>query len=317
MAEEKSNSFTQLFYPWFFGGELKGQIENYINGDKGYLDTFKHELIRLYQEFSQPPEENTIYILNIGANCTDDDLPCWHRELPNFILNGLLTNTKIKLLLVDNFKEGYVPKTVRRNRDYASKTETGWIVEDMNMEIKMFRTFFPSFYETRKAYFPVSKQYKTIEERRSLSEDREFIDSFYSKLEQFTERLCQVGSMFIVISTASFKYDNVTESIDYQGKKFSEGNGNRTLELYPELINIIQPSTSDCFYLFVWAFESEYVQLFGSNVRLKYHEDPLYDTPQINIDKINDKLVLIPVKKDIRDKFKNSRSPIYTVVKRK
>jgi hypothetical protein len=314
MAEENT---TNLFYPWFFGGELRGQIENYINGDKGYLDNFKHELIRPYQEFRQPPEENTIYILNIGANCTDDDLPCWHRELPNFIFNGLLVDAKMKLLLVDNFKEGYIPKTVRRNREYTTQTETGWIVNDMNIEIKLFRTFFPSFYETKKAYSPYSKQYKTIEEQRNISDDQDFINAFYSSLQQFTESLCNVGSIFIVISTASFRHDAVTESIDYQGKNGSEGAGNRTLELYPELINLIQPSTSNCLYLFVWPFDSEYVQLFGTNIRIKYHEDPSYDNAQINIDMKNGKLVLIPVKKDIRERFKNSRSILYTAIKRK
>lgn len=52
MAEEINH---RLFYPWFFGGELRTEIENYINGPTEHLDSFKYELLKLYNEFSQIP----------------------------------------------------------------------------------------------------------------------------------------------------------------------------------------------------------------------------------------------------------------------
>ena len=309
MAEESIHH--RLFYPWFFGGEMKGDIENYINGPTDSLDSFKYELLRLYDEFSQIPEENTVYILNIGANCSEDDLPCWYREIPPFIL-GSISTSKIKVLLVDNFKEGYVPKTTRIDLFSDSiKTETGWSVPGF-MDIKLFRTYFPSNYPTKKAFFPTSHQYQIIEELKRLSLDEEFINSFYSKLEEFVAGVCRVGSIFITLSTASFKNDSVTESIAYIGKQDQEGYGNRTLELYPELLNIITPLTSDCFYLFVWPFESEYMQLFGSKSFVKYND---MSGENIKIEKKGRKLVLTPLKKELGT-FKNTKSKAYFHLKK-
>ena len=311
MAEETHN---RLFYPWFFGGELKTEIENYINGPPDHLDSFKYELLRLYDEFSQIPEENTVYILNIGANCSEDDLPCWHREVPNVILGSISdSSTKIKVLLVDNFKENYVPKTTLDPLfEDSVKTETGWSIPGF-LDIKLFRTYFPSNYPTKKAFSPTSHQYPIIEELKRLSLDEEFVNSFYYRLEEFVAGVCRVGSIFITISTASFKHDAVTESISYIGKQEQEGYGNRTLELYPELINIISPSTSDCFYLFVWAFESEYMQLFGSKHFLKYDD---MSGENIRIQRKGGRLVLTPIKKELGT-FKNTKSKSFQIIFRK
>lgn len=308
MVEEKKDT-PNLFYPWFFGGELKGQIENYISDKENHLNPFKSELINLYNEFTKTPEEKTIYILNIGANCSDDDLPSWHRELPDFILGGIRADAdvKIKLLLVDNFKDDYIPKTVVRDREFAVQTETGWLVRDYNLEIKLFKTFFPSYYETKKAYRPASKQYKTIEKKRKASDDENFVLQFYSQLQQFISETCSVGSLFITLSTASFKYSHVTESIPYEGKQGQDGYGNRTLELYPELINIIQDSNSNCFYLFVWPFESEHFYLFGSRYRIKYMDQ---DALQFNFK--NGKLILTPIRKNMQTNFKNSQKTLFS-----
>ena len=288
-----------------FGGELKAEIENYINGPEDHLDSFKAELLRLYDEFSQIPEENTVYILNIGANCSEDDLPCWHIEIPNFILGSISSGIKIKVLLVDNFKEGYVPKTTRLELFSDSiQTETGWTIQDL-LDIKIFRTYFPSNYPIKKAFYTASPQYQIIEERKRLSLDEEFITS-YSKLGQFVAGVCSVGSIFITLSTASFKNNSVTESIAYPGKQEQEGYGNRTLELYPELLNIINPSTSNCFYLFVWPFESEYMQLFGTKAFLKYND---MTGENIKIEKKGGRLVLTPLKKELGS-FKNTRNKL-------
>jgi hypothetical protein len=309
MAEE----VNRLFYPWFFGGELKGEIENYLNGPEDHLDSFKAELLRLYDEFNQIPEENTLYILNIGANCSEEDLPCWHREIPSFILGSVASPLKIKVLLVDNFKEGYVPKTTRLELFSDSiQTETGWSIPDF-LDIKLFRTYFPSNYPTKKAFSPRSHQYQIIEERKRLSLDEEFINSFYSKLDQFVAGVCRVGSIFIALSTASFKNDFVTESIAYEGKQDQDGYGNRTLELYPELLNIINPSTSSCFYLFVWPFESEYMQLFGTKVFVKYND---MSGENIKIEKKGGRLVLTPLKKEL-GAFRNTSSKLFQVLFRK
>lgn len=310
MAEEINH---RLFYPWFFGGELRGEIENYINGPTDHLDSFKYELLKLYNEFSQMPEENTLYILNIGANCSETDLPCWYREIPNFILGSLTGSFKTKVLLVDNFKEGYVPKTTRLELFSDSiKTETGWTIPGF-LDIKLFRTYFPSNYPTKKAFSPNSPQYQIIEELKRLSLDEEFINSFYSRLEEFVANVCRVGSIFITISTASFKNDSVTESIGYEGKEGQEGYGNRTLELYPELLNMISPSTSNCFYLFVWPFESEYMQLYGTKSFLKYND---MSGENIKFEKKGGRLVLTPLKKELAP-FKNTKSKFYQVAFKK
>jgi hypothetical protein len=309
MAEE----VNRLFYPWFFGGELKSEIENYLNGPADHLDFFKSELIRLYDEFCQIPEENTLYILNIGANCSEEDLPCWHREIPSFILGSVACSLKIKVLLVDNFKEGYVPKTTRLELFSDSiQTETGWSIPGL-LDIKLFRTYFPSDYPTKKAFSQRSHQYQIIEEKKRLSLDSEFISSFYSKLDQFVAGVCRVGSIFITLSTASFKNDFVTESIAYEGKQDQDGYGNRTLELYPELLNIINPSTSNCFYLFVWPFESEYMQLFGTKVFVKYND---MSGENIKIEKKGGRLVLTPLKKEL-GAFRNTSSKLFQVLFRK
>lgn len=311
MAEDVSNH--RLFYPWFFGGEMRGDIENYINGSPEKLESFKYELLRLYDEFSQIPEENTVYILNIGANCSEEDLPCWYREIPPFILGSINSQLKIKVLLVDNFKEGYVPKTTRIELFADSiQTETGWSVPGL-MDIKLFRTYFPSNYPTKKAFFPSSRQYQIIEELKRMSLDERFINSFYSRLEQFVAGVCSVGSIFITLSTASFKNDSVTESISYTGKQEQEGYGNRTLELYPELLNLINPSTSNCFYLFVWPFESEYMQLFGTKGFVKYND---MSGEYIKIEKKGERLVLIPLKKEL-GAFKNTNSKFFQIIFRK
>lgn len=317
MAEEKKDELSsQLFYPWFFGGELKSEIENYINGPINYLDPFKNELLRLYNEFNQPPEPNTIYILNIGANCYDDnDISCSHRELPDFILHSIKSDCKIKLLLVDNFKENYVPKTTKNYLFSPSEItkidENNWDIANF-INIKLFRTYFPSDYPTKKAFYPTSKQYQIIEELKNTSLDREFIKSFYSKLAEFVNNVCMIGSLFINISTASFKNDSVTESIDYEGKEGNEGSGNRNLELYPELLNLISPLTEKCFYLFVWPFESEYMQLYGTKLFVKYN-----DTEQIviNYSRELNKLVLLPFAKKLKiGSFKNTNKKHYQIL---
>lgn len=313
MAEQSSEN--RLFYPWFFGGEMKGEIENYINGPTDHLDSFKDELLRLYEEFNKIPEENTVYVLNIGANCSEGDLPCWHREIPNFILSAIETS-KIKLFLVDNFKENYVPKTTQipMFKDASIQTETGWSIPDMMMDIKLFRTYFPSNYATKKAFHPTSRQYQIIEELKSLSLDEKFINSFYSRLEQFIAGVCRVGSLFITISTASFRLDSVTESIDYDGKIGKEGYGNRTLELYPELLNMISPSTENCFYLFVWPFESEYMQLFGTKLNIKYND---MIEEQIRIQNKGGRLVIKPLKKELQTNFRNTKKSVFQIMQQK
>ena len=223
-----------------------------------------------------------------------------------------LDNDSLARYIVDNFKEGYVPKTTRIDLFSDSiKTETGWSVPGF-MDIKLFRTYFPSNYPTKKAFFPTSHQYQIIEELKRLSLDGEFINSFYSKLEEFVAGVCRVGSIFITLSTASFKNDSVTESIAYIGKQDQEGYGNRTLELYPELLNIITPLTSDCFYLFVWPFESEYMQLFGSKSFVKYND---MSGENIKIEKKGRKLVLTPLKKELGT-FKNTKSKAYFHLKK-
>ena len=217
------------------------------------------------------------------------------------------------MLLVDNFKEGYVPKTTRLELFSDSiQTETGWSIPDF-LDIKLFRTYFPSNYSTKKAFSPRSHQYQIIEERKRLSLDEEFINSFYSKLDQFVAGVCRVGSIFITLSTASFKNDFVTESIAYEGKQDQDGYGNRTLELYPELLNIINPSTSSCFYLFVWPFESEYMQLFGTKVFVKYND---MSGENIKIEKKGGRLVLTPLKKEL-GAFRNTSSKLFQVLFRK
>jgi len=137
-------------------------------------------------------------------------------------------------------------------------------------------------------------------------------NKYIIKLEEFVNNLCLVGSLFINISTASFKYDLVTESIDYEGKEGTEGFGNRNLELYPELLNLISPLTEKCFYLFVWSFESEYMQLYGTKLFVKYN-----DTEQIviNYSRELNKLVLVPFAKKLKiGSFKNTNKKHYQIL---
>ncbi len=52
MAESKEEAFN-LFYPWFYQGEMMSDIENYISALKKGDDTLKsnkQELIRLHNE---------------------------------------------------------------------------------------------------------------------------------------------------------------------------------------------------------------------------------------------------------------------------
>ena len=216
-------------------------------------------------------------------------------------MSSISSSIKIKVLLVDNFKEGYVPKTTQINLFSDSiQTETGWSIPGL-MDIKLFRTYFPSNYPTQKAFSPTSSQYQIIEDQKRVSLDEEFINSFYSKIEEFVAGVCRVGSIFITLSTASFKNNSATESLD------EEGYGNRALEMYPELLNIISPLTSNCFYLFVWAFESEYMQLFGSKSFVKYND---MSGEYIRIEKKGEKMVLTPLKKELGS-FKNTKSKSY------
>ena len=73
MAESKEEVFN-LFYPWFYQGEMSSQMVNYkadLENGKDILKYNKEELIRLYKDFDNIDLTDKVFLLHIGANCNE------------------------------------------------------------------------------------------------------------------------------------------------------------------------------------------------------------------------------------------------------
>ena len=284
MAESKEEVFN-LFYPWFYQGEMISDIENYINHLKRGHDTLaynKQELIRLYKDFSNIDLTNKAFLLHIGANCNHykDGEPgklydCKSRLIPDFFNQSSINQNSI-IFIVDNFGDDSDISKLSTHYIRIEKTheENKYIVDNdgINITIYVYNTYFPTYLDEKMYYTKSKETTQFIREKTYRSDDKRFVTEFYNKLTIFLSK-----SLFsVILSTASFRIPeatqkyvlNDTDVID-GGFKRELGTGNVDLELYPELIEIIK----DPKIIFImWPFESEYFYILKHLAKFKYRE---------------------------------------------
>jgi len=284
MAESKEEAFN-LFYPWFYQGEMMSDIENYITALKKGDDTLKsnkQELIRLYKDFSNIDLTDKAFLLHIGANCNNykDGEPgklydCKSRLIPDFFNQSSINQNSI-IFIVDNF--GDDSDISKLSTDYIriekTREENKYIVDNdgINITIYVYNTYFPTYLDENKYYTKSKETTQFIREKTHRSDDKRFVTEFYNKLSVFLSK-----SLFsVILSTASFRVAEATQKYvlnEYGvidgGFKREMGTGNVDLELYPELIEIIK----DPKIIFItWPFESEYFYILKHLAKFKYRE---------------------------------------------
>lgn len=284
MAESKGEVFN-LFYPWFYQGEMMSDIENYITTLKRGSDTLaynKQELIRLYKDFSNIDSTDKAFLLHIGANCNKYKggepgklYDCKRRLIPDFFSHSSIKQNSI-IFIVDNF--GDDSDISKLSTDYMPIQKTDdqnkYIVDndDINITIYVYNTYFPTYLDEKMYYTKSKETTQFIREKTYRSDDKRFVTEFYNKLSIFLSK-----SLFsVILSTASFRVPEATQKyvlnvpgvID-EGFKRELGTGNIDLELYPEIIEII----NDPKIIFItWPFESEYFYILKHLAKFKYRE---------------------------------------------
>jgi hypothetical protein len=278
MAESKEEVFN-LFYPWFYQGEMMSDIENYISALKRGSDTLaynKQELIRLYKDFSNIDLTDKAFLLHIGANCNHYKggepgklYDCKSRLIPDFFNTSSINQNSI-IFIVDNFGDDSDISKLSTDYIRIEKTheENKYIVDNdgINITIYVYNTYFPTYLDENKYYTKSKETTQFIREKTHRSDDKRFVTEFYNKLSVFLSK-----SLFsVILSTASFRSASATQKYvlnEYGVIEHELGTGNVDLELYPELIEIIK----DPKIIFItWPFESEYFYILKHLAKFKY-----------------------------------------------
>jgi hypothetical protein len=282
MDESKKEVFN-LFYPWFYQGEMMSDIENYISALKKGDDTLKsnkQELIRLYKDFSNIDLTDKAFLLHIGANCNHYKggepgklYDCKSRLIPDFFNTSSINQNSI-IFIVDNFGDDTdISKLSTSNMPIEKTDDQNKYTVDNNgikITIYVYNTYFPTYLDENKYYTKNKETTQFIREKTHRSDDKRFVTEFYNKLSVFLSK-----SLFsVILSTASFLSPSATQKYvlnEYGvidgGFKRELGTGNVDLELYPEIINIIK----DPKIIFImWPFESEYFYILKHLAKFKY-----------------------------------------------
>ena len=291
MAEDTFN----LFYPWFYQGEMQTEMYNYkdelIASGIDRLESNKSELIRLYRDFSELDLTDKAFLLHIGANCNDYKYEeastspekvsslnnCKLRLIPPFFIESLINIGKPGIIfIVDNFGDNSDISKLSTRDINIIKTDTEnkyninkYYADDVDITIYLYNTYFPTYLDENLYYTVNGEITRFIIERRRESDDKRFVIEFYRKLKFFL--LKPIFS--VILSTASFRLNRVTSkrvlNAERTGGKVIEGNGNLDLELYPE-INENMENPKVLFIL--WPYGTEYFLVLRYLVKFDYKE---------------------------------------------
>ena len=285
MAESKEEVFN-LFYPWFYQGEMSSQMVNYkadLENGKDILKSNKEELIRLYKDFDNIDLTDKVFLLHIGANCNEYNYEeasqkilslnnCKLRLIPPFFIESVINiGLSGVIFIVDNFGDNSDISNLSAEYMTIKKTDTinKYYIPDYDITIYVYNTYFPTYLDENMYYTVDRDTTEFIIEKRRQSSDKEFIINFYRKLESTL-----LKSVFsVVLSTASFRDANATsqkvlKNTLIKGEyKINPGSGNLDLELYREINNIIKNKK---IIFIIWPFESDYFFILKHLVKFDY-----------------------------------------------
>ena len=293
MAEDSFN----LFYPWFYQGEMSGEIYNYKGDiqnrpDIDGLKYNKNELIRLYRDFNDIDLTGKTFLLHIGANCNNyignaEFENCKRRLIPQFFLNSGLPSV---IFIVDNFGDNSDISVLSTPELTIEKEgENKYIAaygENEDITIYVYNTYFPTYLDEKIYYTFDEETTQFIIEKKAESDDKRFVKLFYERLQSFLLK----PYYSVILSTASFANKNVT------AKKLKnniiEGYGNINFELYPEIMeNMVNPKI----IFITWVFGTEYFFMLKQGVKFNYK------LSAIDIRTDEDKLMIYGSKEFISD----------------
>ena len=263
-----------LFYPWYFLGEFRTNIENVIN-DPICMDEEKRELIRLSHDFeSLDTSEYEMIYTNIGAANVTDYLGIV-RQMPMFIEYA---NVRTLVILIDRFNS--IP-SILRHREFTMVSHNTY--SNGVIDIRIYNTFFPTWLDSKLQVFPNIHTKNNIINMQERSRDKEFVSQFYENLRMFINR--SVASIYFV-STATFLNNEATEN-----------KGNINFEMFPEILLLVG---TERFILLVWPYNSLFYYSWGTIKRINYTE--LIDMKEEKLHNTSAILGVIYQMKTVREK---------------
>ena len=238
----------KLFYPWYFKGEF---LTKMINRKYNNTSFMINQLLELNKDLlSMTSDIYDVIYFNIGSA---DNLHTTYentiRQFPEFLCNY----EKILVILVDNFTQQpeilqlFPFEEISCNK-YQYENITVWI----------YKTFIPTFLNTRSTILPKEYSRGIIEEQRN-SDDKLFVKEFYNNLNMFLSRSTCVS---YIVNCATF----ISE--------FACGPGlNMDLILFPEIKQLF----SEKIKVLIWPNQSHKFFIYGSRSCIDYINDT-YDS---------------------------------------
>jgi hypothetical protein len=234
----------EIFYPWFYGGELKSLIINNINNPEDFV-TMKYQLINLMNDLKNIEiKPNSIINIHIGFNSENSESP-YLSNIRNSLSYVHTNSTTQYNFMIDKF--------------YTDLQDNVTSVNNKTITTKYYNTFFPTYLSVDKVFIKTDKYYNIISD--NAIKDIKFIQQFYKVFEKFVNIISKTQSIIFVWNSSVYGILNSTSTLT------SKGLGNISCEMFSELLNFIPYNR---FYIFSWIYNTQYYVYLKQFIFFKY-----------------------------------------------
>jgi hypothetical protein len=234
----------EIFYPWFYGGELKNTIINNINNPEDFV-SMKFQLLKLMNDLKYIEiQPNSIINIHIGFNSENSESP-YLSDIRNCLPYVNTTSKTQYNFMIDIFD--------------TDLEDTITNVNNKDVITNYYNTFFPTYLSVDKVFLKTNKYYDVI--YSNSIKDKKFIEQFYDVFEIFLANISKTQSMVFVWNSCVYSMFNSTSTLTFKGL------GNVGYEMFSELLKFM---SNDRIYMFSWLYNTEYYLYLKQFIFFKY-----------------------------------------------